>query len=222
MSKPGVHPTGHCLFVSSVDFTFSCNSLLLSKTTLVGGSGFWSCCTGSRQQINSPWSWPLTSSINQVHVTDNRQHLLQQSITGLGPGVNKHQLDRCQRTGCWISAKMSLKSEYHHDYQTLIPYMHRTAHNCKLAVQRNYLHGQLNPWRPAERPDIKVRSSKVKVSSCTDLLQTTASKWFKTASFIVISWCCDQKAPCCFSHLPPPASHQQRVSCSQPEKHTNN
>lgn len=94
----------------------------------------------------------------------------------------------------------------------------RTAHNCRLSVQRNCLHGQLNPWRPAEGPDIRARLSKVKVSPRTDLLQTTASNWFKTASFILISWCCDQKAPCCFSYPPPPASHQQKVTSSQPRK----
>lgn len=75
-----VHPTGHCLLVALIDFMFSCNSLHLSKSTLVGGSGFWSCSTGSRQQLKSPSPWPSMSSINQVHVTDNRQYLLQQSI----------------------------------------------------------------------------------------------------------------------------------------------
>lgn len=80
---------------------------------------------------------------------------------------------------------------------------------------RETLHGQLNPWRPS---DIKIRLNEVKVSPCIDLLRTTASNWFKTASFIPISRCCDQKAPCCFTHLAPPASHQQKVSCSRPGK----
>lgn len=81
--------------------------------------------------------------------------------------------------------------------------MCRTAYNCRPDVQRNCLQWQLNPRRPTKHPDIQVRLNKVKVFPCTDLLQTTALNWFETASFTLISWCSDQKAPCCFSHLPP-------------------